>query len=44
LLPPFFAMRNFPLMALYDKKGNLIKTIEGSTSIEKILEAFKEEK
>jgi thioredoxin-related protein len=44
LLPPFFAMRNFPFMALYDRKGNLIKTIEGATSIKKILEAIKEEK
>jgi thioredoxin-related protein len=44
LLPPFFDMRNYPFMVLYDKKGNLIKTIEGSPSIEKILDVFKQAK
>lgn len=44
LLPPFFDMRNYPFMALYDDKGDLIKTIQGSTSIENILSNFKKEK
>lgn len=41
LLPPFYGMKNFPYMALYDKKGKLILGFEGSMSIKKVIEAFK---
>lgn len=42
LLPPFFNIRNYPFMALYNKNGNLIKTLEGAVGTEKILAAFKQ--
>lgn len=41
MLPPFYAMKSLPYLALYNKKGNLITTFEGTTRIEKVLEAFK---
>lgn len=41
LLPPFYDMRNFPYLALYNKNGELIETVEGSLSMEKVLEKFK---
>lgn len=41
LLPSFYEMHNFPYLALYDKKGKLIKTFEGSTGTDKVLESFK---
>lgn len=41
LLVSFYAIRNFPFMALYNKKGDLIETHEGSIGIDKILQAFK---
>ena len=41
LLPPFFDMRNYPFKALYDKKGDLIKTLEGTAGVDKIIAAFK---
>ena len=44
LLPPFFDMRNYPFMALYNKKGDLITTFIGSAGIEKILAAFEQGK
>ena len=40
LLPPFYAIRNYPFMALYNKKGNLLTTMEGSVTIDKLLEHF----
>ncbi len=40
MLPGFFAMRSLPYLALYDKKGNLITTFEGTTKMEKVLEGF----
>ncbi len=40
LLPPFYGLKNFPYMALYDKKGNLILGFEGSMSIKKVLQNF----
>jgi thiol-disulfide isomerase/thioredoxin len=42
LLPSFYEMHNLPYLALYDKKGNLIYTFEGSVGIDKVLAAFKE--
>ncbi|HET7896711.1 MAG TPA: redoxin domain-containing protein [Flavisolibacter sp.] len=44
LLPSFYEMHNFPYLALYDKKGNLIRTFEGSVGIDKVLQTFKEAK
>ncbi len=44
LLPPFYSMKNFPYMALYNKKGNLIMGFEGSMPIEKLITVFKENK
>ena len=38
--PPFFKIANLPFMILYDKKGKLITTFEGTTPINKITEAF----
>ena len=40
LLPPFFDIRNYPFMAFYSKKGDLITTLEGA-SVDKILSTFK---
>jgi thiol-disulfide isomerase/thioredoxin len=40
LLPPFFDMRNYPFLALYNKKGELIRVFEGSVSVEKLLATF----
>jgi thioredoxin-related protein len=39
-LATFFAIRNLPYLAMYDKKGNLITTHEGSMKVEKIIELF----
>lgn len=39
-LIPFYDVRNFPFMALYDKKGRFIQTFGGSADVEKILAAF----
>lgn len=44
LLPPFYSMKNFPYMAMYNKKGNLIMGFEGSMPIEKLVIVFKENK
>ncbi len=40
LLLSFYAIRNYPYLALYDKKRKLIRTFEGSAGAEKLLEAF----
>ena len=39
-LAPFYKIRNLPYLALYDKKGNLITTFEGTQKVENILKAF----
>lgn len=44
LLPSFYEMHNLPYLALYDKKGNLIYTFEGSVGIDKVIAAFSEAK
>lgn len=41
VLPSFYAVRNLPFHALYNKKGKLITTFEGSVEVPKLLEAFK---
>ncbi len=35
--PVFFRVKNFPSIFLYDKKGNLQKSFEGSVSIDSLL-------
>jgi thioredoxin-related protein len=42
LLPPFYDIRNFPFLALYNKNGDLINTFEGSLGLDKILQIFKD--
>ncbi len=39
--PPFFKMSSLPFMALYNDKGKLLTTFEGTTPIEKLTDAFK---
>lgn len=41
LLPTFYSVHNFPFLALYDKKGNLIDVLEGSYPVKTVLETFK---
>lgn len=41
MMIPFYDVRSFPFMAWYDKKGKLIDTFQGTTTVEKILEKFK---
>jgi len=43
-LPPFYKIHNLPYLALYDKKGNLITTFEGTQKVETILNAFDQKK
>jgi len=43
-LAPFYKIRNLPYLALYDKKGNLITTFEGTQKVETIVKAFQKEK
>jgi thioredoxin-related protein len=44
ILPPFYAIKNFPYMAMYNKKGNLIMGFEGSMPVEKLLAVFEDSK
>ena len=39
-LAPFYKIRNLPYLALYDKKGNLITTFEGTQKVETLVKAF----
>lgn len=39
-LQPFYRIHNFPYLALYDKRGKLIKTFEGNVTVDKLIEAF----
>ena len=41
--PPFYKMNNLPFLALYNNKGKLLTTFEGTTGIDKLLEGFKGE-
>jgi thioredoxin-related protein len=41
--PSFYRIRNLPFLAMYDKKGNLITTFEGSMPMAKLVETFKGE-
>ena len=40
-LPSFFMVRNLPYLAMYDKKGNLLKTFEGNMKMDDLLRVFK---
>jgi len=40
-LVPFYDVKNLPYLAMYDKKGRLITTHEGTTKIEMVIDAFK---
>jgi peroxiredoxin len=40
MLPPFYHMESLPFLALYDKKGNLLKTFEGNVKVDTLLKAF----
>jgi len=42
LLPTIYRIKNFPFLALYDKKGKLITGIDGALPLSKVLEYFKE--
>ena len=44
VLLSFYSIRQFPYLALYDKKRKLIKTFEGSVGIDAVLQAFNEKK
>lgn len=40
-LPGFFAMKQLPYFALYDKDWNLIRTYESNTPVDTLVSAFK---
>ena len=40
-LPTFYQIRFMPYLAMYDKKGNLITTFEGSMKIDELINVFK---
>jgi thiol-disulfide isomerase/thioredoxin len=40
-LPSFFMVHNLPYLAMYNKKGNLLKTFEGNMKIDDLLQVFK---
>lgn len=42
-LGTFFHVRSFPALYLYDKKGNLVRSFDGSVPVESIPEALKNE-
>ena len=39
-IQPFYKIKNLPYLALYDKKGNLIRTYEGNVKVDTLVEAF----
>jgi thioredoxin-related protein len=39
-LPPFYKIKSLPYLALYDRKGNLITTFEGTQKTEDLIKAF----
>jgi thioredoxin-related protein len=41
ILPSFYQIRFMPYLAMYDKKGNLITTFQGSMKIEDVVNLFK---
>jgi thiol-disulfide isomerase/thioredoxin len=43
LLQGFYNLHSLPYLGFYDKKGNLITGFEGSMSVKKIIETFKQQ-
>ena len=41
LLPTFYRIRSLPFLAMYNKKGNLLTTFEGTMKIEDLINVFK---
>ena len=41
MLPSFYRVSSLPFLAMYDKKGNLLTTFEGSMKIEQLIAVFK---
>jgi len=41
MLPSFYRVSSLPYLAMYDKKGNLLSTFEGSMKIEDLISVFK---
>ena len=41
MLPSFYRVRSLPYLAMYDQKGNLLTTFEGSMKIEDLINVFK---
>jgi hypothetical protein len=39
-LPVFYMVSNLPYLALYNKKGELIRTFEGAVPIHEVIEEF----
>lgn len=44
ILPGFYDIQNIPYLAMYNKKGNLIQTHEGTMPMKKVIEAFNKNK
>ena len=40
LLPSFYKVGSLPYLAMYDKKGNLLSTFEGTMNIEDLINVF----
>jgi thioredoxin-related protein len=40
MLPPYYKLSSLPFMALYDKRGQLIKVFSGQVAIGQVAEAF----
>ena len=41
ILPSFYRVHNLPYLAMYDKKGELLTTFEGTMKIEDLINVFK---
>lgn len=41
ILPSFYQVRFMPYLAMYDKKGNLLTTFQGSMKIDDLVQVFK---
>jgi thiol-disulfide isomerase/thioredoxin len=40
MLPSFYSVRTLPYLAMYDQKGSLLSTFEGSMKIEDLIKVF----
>ena len=43
ILPSFYQIKFMPYLAMYDKKGNLLTTFEGTMKMEDLVNVFKKE-